>query len=517
MVDLQESSEGVEPSLGKDRRDFSGAAVLVIDDTPGNRYALVRILRGAGMRVTEAETGHDGLKLAQTLPDLIVLDRNLPDIAGNEVLLRLRSDPRTSSIPIMQVSASAVENSDRVEGLEAGADAYITHPIDSGVFVATVRALIRMAYADARVQAAAAAWRATFDAIRTGICLLDQEEYIVQVNSTASGLLSTDSGARGRRKIGSVLEAKFGTDAEHRFRALPRAATEPAEIVLGDRTFAVTFHPLDREGIAGAQVVCVLNDITDRKNSEREREALLARAEAARSEAERANAAKADFLAVMSHELRTPLNAIGGYVELLELGIRGPVTPEQVQDLQRIRRSQTYLMSLINDVLNFAKIESGRLDVQNSAFEINQLLESAGELVEPQVATRGLNYKRGTCPPGLRVTADREKVQQILLNLLSNAIKFTLPGGNISVTCDATDDNVSIKVSDTGPGVPEEKREAIFEPFVQIDRRFARDQEGVGLGLAISRNLARRMDGDLTVSSIRGVGSEFTLILPRSR
>lgn len=236
---------------------------------------------------------------------------------------------------------------------------------------------------------------------------------------------------------------------------------------------------------------------------------------AARQQAEEANKAKSQFLATMSHELRTPLNAIAGYSQILELGLHGPITPAQREDLERIDRSQRHLLALINDILNFAKIEAGRVDVEPSTVHVDQLLAGLKEFVEPQLQEKQLEFSQCNNDPDVRACADPDKVRQILINLLSNAIKFTPPAGKISLDCDATNDTVTISVADNGNGIPADKLEAIFEPFVQIGRDFNSSQSGTGLGLAISRDLARRMDGDLTVESTPNVGSTFYLTLPR--
>lgn len=237
----------------------------------------------------------------------------------------------------------------------------------------------------------------------------------------------------------------------------------------------------------------------------------------ARAEAEAANEAKAQFLATMSHELRTPLNAIGGYAELLLEGIRGPVTAEQVQDLERIQRSQRHLLSLINDILNFAKIEAGKVDFNCRDISMHDTLNVLEELVAPQLKEKKLTYEYYCCDPSFTAHADPEKVQQILLNLLSNATKFTPDGGSITVQCGATDTEMSVEVSDTGPGIAQPRVESIFEPFVQLDRVHRSVHEGTGLGLAISRDLARAMDGDLHVITSLAKGSTFILTLPRHK
>ena len=264
-----------------------------------------------------------------------------------------------------------------------------------------------------------------------------------------------------------------------------------------------------------SRVVGALHDITQRREAAAERERLFQLEQQARVEAEAANQSKSDFLAVMSHELRTPLNAIGGYAELMELGIRGPVTPEQRADLARIQSAQRHLLGLVTDVLNFVRVDRGRIDYALADVAVEDVLASVESLVRPQFQAKGISYIPGPCPD-VRVIADEDKLGQILINLLTNAIKFTPEAGEVVVNCGVTDQTVKIQVSDTGIGIDPAKVEAIFEPFVQVDQQLTRANNGVGLGLAISRELARGMGGDLTATSVKGVGSKFTLTLPSS-
>jgi PAS domain S-box-containing protein len=249
-------------------------------------------------------------------------------------------------------------------------------------------------------------------------------------------------------------------------------------------------------------------DITERKHAE---EAVLR----AKEEAEAANRAKSDFLAVMSHELRTPLNAIGGYAELIELGVRGPVTDAQRQDLHRIQQSQKHLLRLINEVLSYARMEAGAASFDLAEVNVAERVGAAEAMVLPQASARGLVLERCACPPELVARVDPERLQQILLNLLSNATKFTAPGGRVGIRVDAAGDRVAIRVWDTGMGIPAEKLQSVFEPFVQVGRGLNNPMDGVGLGLAISRDLARGMGGDLVAESEPGGGSTFILTLPR--
>jgi signal transduction histidine kinase len=232
--------------------------------------------------------------------------------------------------------------------------------------------------------------------------------------------------------------------------------------------------------------------------------------------AETANRAKTAFLGAMSHELRTPLNAIGGYVELLDMGLRGPVTEGQQADLARIKTNQEYLLVLITEILNFVHVGSGAVSYAIGDINAYDALTRTVELIEPLIAARGVSWDGIACEASFVARADPEKVTQILVNLFSNAIKFTAAGGRIAAECEVKGDEVLLTVSDTGIGIPADKLAAIFEPFVQLKDGLADRVGGVGLGLAISRDLARAMNGDLTVESIDGRGARFTLALPRA-
>ena len=269
------------------------------------------------------------------------------------------------------------------------------------------------------------------------------------------------------------------------------------------------FARLETDGNGNpASLLGVSHDVT-------EREELLEAEHQARRDAESANAAKAIFLTTMSHELRTPLNAVSGYVDLLEMGVRGPVTEPQREDLRRIRRASQHLLALINDILNYARLEAGKVELHLSTVTLGDALSEMEALVAPQLEVKGVAYEYRACDPRIRVRADREKLDQILLNLVGNAVKFTDAGGRITLRCAASDGRAQVIVTDTGRGIPRGKLDAIFDPFVQVDRHLTPErQQGVGLGLAISRDLARAMDGDITVQSDAGKGATFVLTLP---
>ena len=256
----------------------------------------------------------------------------------------------------------------------------------------------------------------------------------------------------------------------------------------------------------------VTRDLTERRRSE------LKAIEDARhlAESQAANRAKSEFLAAMSHELRTPLNAIGGFAELLSMESHGPITDQQKEDLIRITSSQRHLLGIINDILNFSRIEAGRIEYHIVRINLRETIDAVVQMVHPLAAAKRIELVVEECPPDIAATGDIAKTEQILINLLSNAVAFTEDGGAIRVGCGFAEGGVWIRVKDTGIGIPADKQETIFEPFVQVGRTLTTSHRGTGLGLSISRDLARGMSGDLTVESKVGLGSAFTLWLPKA-
>jgi signal transduction histidine kinase len=282
---------------------------------------------------------------------------------------------------------------------------------------------------------------------------------------------------------------------------------------------AAVFRGEQRASVANAQAR-IARDSAARAEAlaQTQLERVNAELEEARAVAESASRAKSEFLATMSHELRTPLNAVGGYVQLIEMGVHGPVTDGQRQALARIDRSQRHLLGLINDILNLSRIEAGRVDYVMTNVPLSETLTDVEPMIAPQLAAKSLSFEVQTPDRLPVVRADREKLEQVLLNLLSNAAKFTDPRGRVWIdTVERADKpgKVFVRVSDTGRGIPGDKLESIFEPFTQVDASHSRAGHGIGLGLAISRELARGMGGDLRVRSHLGQGSVFTVTLDR--
>lgn len=228
-----------------------------------------------------------------------------------------------------------------------------------------------------------------------------------------------------------------------------------------------------------------------------------------------ANKAKSDFLAAMSHETRQPINATLSFLQLLDMGIYGEINAEQRSALDRMRRNQEQLLSVINDILSFARLEAGRLELQITPVRPMDILADLPPLVEPQVAAKGISLSVKCADAEAVAMGDRERILQVLTNLVTNSVRATAEGGRIIIHCDSDEDSVSFVVEDTGIGIKPDKIEYIFSPFVQLERAFNSPRDGVGLGLAISRDLAHAMHGSLSATSQPGVGSRFTLQLPR--
>ena len=278
----------------------------------------------------------------------------------------------------------------------------------------------------------------------------------------------------------------------------------------GTRFWAsVVLTPVYGAGGKLAGYAKVTRDLTERRAA--------AELERRNEQTELANRAKSQFLAAMSHELRTPLNAIGGYAQLMQLGVSGPVTEAQLANLSRIQRSQQHLLGIINDILNFSRIEAGMIDYDIGDVDVGRVIDDVLPMVTVQAEAKSIVLETSECDPALVLRADRSKTEQILVNLLSNAVKFTPDGGRIGISCHGDRDIVRLTVRDNGIGIPRDQLESVFSPFVQVGRNLANPMEGAGLGLAISRDLARAMRGDLTVESVEGEGAAFTVTLPRAK
>ncbi|HEY4133066.1 MAG TPA: ATP-binding protein, partial [Gemmatimonadaceae bacterium] len=509
----------------------TAAHVLVADDNSDMREYVARLLRAHGHRVTVVADGQAAFDAAlRDAPNLILSDVMMPRLDGFELLDALRHNETTKDTPVILLSARAGEEA-RVEGMEAGATDYLVKPFSSRELLARVDSHLARALSVASerqhsraqqrlleaVQADRARLKELFAQAPAAIAILSGPDFVYETANDEYVRL-----VHGRSVLGKpIREALPELAGQGVFELLERVRST-GEVVTGNELrvllaetpgeeprehfFNFVYQPIHEEGGEVSSVFVHAVDVTDQV--------------IARREAEEANRAKSQFLAAMSHELRTPLNAIAGYAQLIEMGVHGPITEGQREAIHRLQRSEQHLLALVNDVLNFAKLEAGRVEYAFDDVDIGAIVDAVRPLVEPQIVEHGLAYDV-TVDRSLHIWADADKVQQILINLLSNAAKFTPPGGRVTVSarpCGSGDQRtVEMAVTDTGIGIPGDRQASVFDPFVQVHRRLTQNTDGTGLGLAISRDLARGMHGELSLESAEGKGSTFTLALPVDR
>jgi signal transduction histidine kinase len=359
----------------------------------------------------------------------------------------------------------------------------------------------------------------------------EQELVRTIVACVADGVLVVDDAGRIRfanpaagRMFGREVEELVGTEFGF---PMVSATTPEIELVRPGGTLVTVELRIADTSWGGEHVSLVsLRDITERKRAE-ETARELAREQAARAQAEELSQAKTDFLAVMSHELRTPLNAVLGYTELLDLGVTGPLTDAQRGHLHRVITSARHLLRLVNEILDFSTLEAGQLTVDLRSHRAGNVAAMACDIVQSLADRRKLELSRSWEMVDTRCyVGDEKRTRQVLVSLLSNALKFTNPPGKVTIEIVGSDEPppskppipserwIGFRVCDTGIGIAADQREAVFTPFTQLDTGHTRWRDGTGLGLPLSRRLARLMNGDVTVESTPGRGSAFTLWLP---
>ncbi|KRB84614.1 PAS domain-containing sensor histidine kinase [Noviherbaspirillum sp. Root189] len=364
-----------------------------------------------------------------------------------------------------------------------------------------------------------AKFRDLLESTPDGIVMSNSTGHIVLANSQAERLFAYESGEMRGRPVESLLPARLragdvGQRSSYFAQSRPRAMEDGLELygLRKDGTefpVEISLSPLETE--EGVLISIAIRDITERKRFER---ALYEK----NLELEKANQAKDRFLASISHELRTPLNAIIGFTGTLLMRLPGPLTKDQEKQLRTVQLSAKHLLSLINDLLDLAKIESGKVELLEEPVSCTMLLHSLADTLMPLAQQKGLQFRLEMPDKEIQLNSDRRAINQILINLVNNAIKFT-ETGEVSVHLDEVTHEesslVTIRVCDSGMGIPESDQEKLFEAFSQIDSSSTRRFEGTGLGLYLSQKLATLLRGKLTFSSEFGKGSIFTLTIPR--
>jgi PAS domain S-box-containing protein len=506
--------------------------ILNVDDNEAGLYAKSRALRHAGFEVSEAATGTDALRLARELkPEIMLLDVRLPDISGIEVCRRIKTDPDTASILVVQTSATFTEGSDRIRGLEGGADAYLTEPIEAAELIANIRAIMRLRKAEQQVREREAWLKTVMSSIGDAVITTDLEGRVTSINPVAQQLIGwTDTEAKGR----PLMEV---------FRIVNEHTRQPSEIPdvrvlregysagFANYTLLVSKAgwetPVDgsaapiKDDVGNViGVVLIFRDVSVRKRIEKAREQLLSyeqearrEAEVARRRAEEASRSKDEFLATVSHELRTPLNHILGWITMLRGGkLHADKTQKAFDTIDRNVRAQA---RLIDDLLDVSRIISGKLLIEPRLIEITKVAESAAESIGPAAESKGISFITTITPNAGLVSGDTDRLQQAIGNLLSNAIKFTPKGGHIELRLTRAGSQIEITVRDDGRGISPEFLPHVFDRFRQQDATTGRRYGGLGLGLAIVRHLVELHGGSVRVESEgEGRGATFTITLP---
>ncbi len=478
--------------------------ILIIDDNEENRYTFGRYLRQINFEVWTASTGEEGLSLARKGPSLIMLDIQLPDTTGYELCRLLKTDPKTSSIPVLHTSATFTESTDRAYGLEGGADGYLIQPIDSEELTATVRALLRVRAAENAAKALASQWQTTFDSISDGLCLVDPSGKIMRFNNSFAQLFP----ASGKPHIGSLLEEIIGGLFTGLSVPSLRSRTE---VLLKNRWHRVASNPiLNDEGTLVGES-WVFSDI----NTIREAEAKLLdlNSELEKRVAERTASLQAaihqleQFSYTVSHDLRAPLRAMQGYSSALVEDYADSLDEEGRSYLKKIASNSARLDKMIVDVLTFTKIsrESPVLKTVALAPVMQDIIEHYPGLKSPAAQVE-LDLPHS-------VLANESGLVQALSNLLGNAIKFVAPGvvPKIKVWSEQTDSMVRVWVSDNGIGIAPQYQNRLFGMFERVLP--TNEFEGTGVGLAITRKVIERMGGSTGLESDGSTGSRFWIEL----
>jgi PAS domain S-box-containing protein len=521
-------------------------SILLVDDRVSNLVALEAILEPLAAHLVRATGAEQALAAVQEQEfAVILLDVQMPEMDGYEVARRIKALEAPRLTPVIFLTALDEDRRHVSAGYESGAVDYLFKPLDPDVLRAKVRAFVgmyverdaaerraRRRYADlAQQEAERASERraaAILESITDAFYALDSDFRFTYVNRRAEELWGRSREELVGRSYVKEFPQIVGSESyeiqRHVMTRRQPARFETISPVL-QRWISISVYPEASGGIS-----CYFQDISERKEAEAERERLLDAEHAARTRAEEANAVKSQFLATMSHELRTPLNAQIGYAQLLEMGLAGPLTPEQLRYVQRLIWSSTHLLGLINDILDFSKIEAGEMLAHREDEYTGPVVHAAMDLVRPQARERGVELvDERPSENGVPFVGDEQRVRQILVNLLSNSAKFTEAGGRITISCGLADEAppaaqlhgagpwAYVRVEDTGIGIAPEQLAHVFDPFHQVDSTHTRAQGGTGLGLAISRRLARLMGGDLVAESTPQVGSRFTLWLPSAK
>ena len=468
------------------------AVILIVDDREENRYISTRILKNAGYAVAEAASGREALEKVLHKPALVILDVRLPDIIGYEVCRRIKANPQTATIPVLQISASFTSSESRVQALDSGADAYLTQPMEPAVLLATVRALLRLREAEALSQLSAKQWQSTFDALSEGIALIDSEWRVVRCNRALLSLFDKTYSQIEGEDVRTLLRRELNYELDE--TKLPRVATDTKR---ERRWFSLRVDPIRDHEIAHGAIL-IVTEITDRKLAEealRVSERLAAMGRLANS---------------IAHEINNPLEALTNLVYLLKTS---PMDGENSKYVEMASAELERIARITKQTLAFNRNSEEPVDVA-----LPELLDGVVTLFSPEFNRKGLHVVR-RYDSGPIISAFPGELRQVFANILRNALEATPANGQLIVhlrpSCDWKDlsrRGVRIYIVDSGTGMSSEIRRSIFEPFFTT-----KELKGSGLGLWLSLGIISRHQGRIAVRSTTRAGrsgSCFSIFLP---
>ena len=487
------------PGLSAPTFDRSRQTILVVDDNPATRYSTERVVRAAGFLTLEADTGGKAIALADTGIAAVVLDVHLPDMSGFDVCRALRANRQTSMIPVVHLSAAYVESAHQVAGLNAGADAYMVHPVEPQLLIATLQALIRARLAEDSLRRSESRLRAIYDRAPAAMLLVDAAGQIADANSMALALLQRPRNQLVGRSLVAFVPPAWeevankhltGTAAHSWQGEFPLVQADGSERMI-DWNFSDPVEADIRLAIA--------NDLTETIEFQRQREEVLEREQAARVLAERHSRTKDDFVAVLSHELRTPLTLLSGWAHMLK---KPNISPEMLsRGLDAIEKGVKAQSRIISDILDISRLTAGKLHLHREPADVDALTQQSLEAVRDAAAAK--NVALVFEPSGSQSAAwlDITRFQQIVWNLVTNAVKFSHTDGTVTIALQRDGDTLRLDVRDEGAGIAPEFLPHIFERFSQASEPGTRGHGGLGLGLSIVKHLAELHGGSVTAAS----------------
>lgn len=484
--------------------------ILVVDDNPATRYSTARVIRAAGFQTVEADTGESALALVDTGVAAVVLDVHLPDISGFDVCRSIRASRATSLLPVVHLSAEYVQSNHQVAGLNAGADAYMVHPVEPQLLVATLHALIRARLAEDSLRRSEARFRAIYDQAPAAMMLIDAQGMITDANPQAQALLQRGIDALAGRPLADCVPAEW---KERACRQLQEASAPgwrgEFPVLRSDGRERLIRWSLSEQIEAGIRVA-IAEDLTESIEFEERRQEMLEREQAARVQAERLSRTKDDFVAILSHELRTPLSLLNGGAHMLK---RANLSEAMLRrGIDAVEKGVKAQSRIIADILDISRLSTGKLNLHREEVDTCALAAQSLEALKETAAEKNVRLQLQVPEGEMTAWIDVTRFQQIIWNLVSNAIKFSREGGVVDVRLEPAGGVLRLAVQDHGIGISPEFLPHMFERFSQASAPSVRGHSGLGLGLSIVRHLVDLHGGTVEARS-EGLGHGVAMVV----